>query len=787
MLNFKKTVLAAAFISMVPTASYAQLEEVLVTATKRVSSVQDLPFSINAMTEQDINRSGSTNIEELSRNVAGLTIQNLGPGQSQVAIRGVSAGQIVRDQPGVKEQVGVYIDETVISVSLFTPDLDLYDLNRVETLRGPQGTLFGSGSVGGTIRMITNQPSFDELAGSIEANLHTVSDGEEGGHLKGAVNIPMGDKLALRAVGYATEYAGFIDALGENGSKKKDVNSGYRRGARLALAWQATDNLLITPRVIYQEIEADGNNRQEVFNLFANPYTTTRPAIQLGEREQYLLLDEKFEDETLIADLVVNWALDNLDLTYAGSYTERDILVVRDASALSGSVGVDVGFDDAGVLLPSSLNDVTDLEQWTHEFRVASNSEGPINWVAGVFYSDVDREYNQRLPTPGHDAATIRSGVLGDTLPSETMNGFAGPDSPYNASIPYSIKQKAVFGEATWDVNERLHLTLGGRWYDFEETRTFTSGGWFANGDFSVDSTQSDGFNPRVMASYDINDNTIINAQASQGFRLGGVNDPLNASLCNDDDLATFNGFPGYDDETLWNYELGFKSMFDKVQFNAAIFYTDIENLQTTVDAGSCSSRVVFEVPKAHTAGVEWEMTAYPVNSLLLTFNGSYIEAEFDSTLTNQATGAVLAGIKDGNRLASVPKLQLSAAATYTFKSDLFGSSEMYVTALVQHVGERFTQPSDQVNGAGEFQSGLPWGGASGNEITSLDLELDSYEQLNLSAGMLWDDWEAVLYVHNATDENNNLSFDRERGGRARLAFRTNQPRTIGLTVRRSF
>lgn len=150
MLNFKKTVLAAAFISMVPTASYAQLEEVLVTATKRVSSVQDLPFSINAMTEQDINRSGSTNIEELSRNVAGLTIQNLGPGQSQVAIHGVSAGQIVRDQPGVKEQVGVYIDETVISVSLFTPDLDLYDLNRVETLRGSQGTLFGSGSVGGT-------------------------------------------------------------------------------------------------------------------------------------------------------------------------------------------------------------------------------------------------------------------------------------------------------------------------------------------------------------------------------------------------------------------------------------------------------------------------------------------------------------------------------------------------------------------------------------------------------------------------------------------------------------
>ena len=135
------------------------IEEIIVTATKRESSIQDVPFSINAQTQADIRRAGATDLEELSRNVAGLTVQNLGPGQSQVAIRGVSAGQIVRDQPGVKEQVGVYLDESVISLSLFTPDLDLYDLNRVETLRGPQGTLFGSGSVGGTIRYITNQPA----------------------------------------------------------------------------------------------------------------------------------------------------------------------------------------------------------------------------------------------------------------------------------------------------------------------------------------------------------------------------------------------------------------------------------------------------------------------------------------------------------------------------------------------------------------------------------------------------------------------------------------------------
>ena len=168
------------------------MEEITVTATKRESTIQDVPFSINAQTAEDIKRNGATDLEGLSRNVAGLTVQNLGPGQSQVAIRGVSAGQIVRDQPGVKEQVGVYLDESVISLSLFTPDFDLYDLNRVETLRGPQGTLFGSGSVGGTIRYITNKPEREIFRGDVEVNLNSVTDGDMGGHVKGMLNLPIG-------------------------------------------------------------------------------------------------------------------------------------------------------------------------------------------------------------------------------------------------------------------------------------------------------------------------------------------------------------------------------------------------------------------------------------------------------------------------------------------------------------------------------------------------------------------------------------------------------------------
>ncbi|WP_339673331.1 TonB-dependent receptor [Dasania marina] len=792
-INVSKALLPTLIATAVSSVSYAApaLEEVMVTATKRSVSIQDVPFSINAQSQADIQRSGAGGLEDLSRNIAGLSIQNLGPGQSQVAIRGVSAGQIVRDQPGVKEQVGVYLDESVISLSLFTPDFDLFDLNRVETLRGPQGTLFGSGSVGGTLRYITNQPNFDEVEGLLEADLHTVTDGEEGGHLKGAINIPLSDTVAVRAVGYHTEYAGYIDALGEGGSKKEDVNSGTRSGTRITVKFQPSEKLTITPRVVYQEIEADGNNRQEVYNLYANPYTTTRPAIQLDEREQYLLLDESFSDETLVTDLVVNYSFDDFDLTSITSYTERDILVSRDASALTGSVSADFGLPDAGILLPSNLRDTTDVEQTTQELRLSSTNDSPLQWVAGVFYADTDRAYTQRLPTPGYDAygSLIETNLV---LPVGTYlalaNGFPA-NSPYNADLSYTLEQTAIFGEASYDISDQLQLTLGTRFYDYEESRKHSTGGIFSNADpVSSEKTASDGFTSRIMASYDLNDDTTFNTQISQGFRLGGVNDPLNESLCQGNDLATFGGFQAYDDETLTNYEVGVKSKVgSSMTFNAAAFYADIKDLQVTLDAGSCSSRISFNVPEAHTVGIELELKAQPMEGLELTVATSFIESEFDSTVKD-GDGNVLGGVKDGNSLASVPEFQIAATASYYFAADaLVSGAEAFISATIQHVGERYTQPSDQVAGAGNFTHGYTFGGAVGDETTSVDLELESYELLNLSAGLINGEWETVVYVNNVADENVNQSFDRERGGKARLGFRTNQPRTVGVTVRKSF
>lgn len=759
---------------------------IIVTATKRDANLQDIPFSINAQTADDIQKTGATSLEDLSRNVAGLTIQNLGPGQSQVSIRGVSAGQIVRDQPGVKEQVGVYLDESVISLSLFTPDLDLFDLNRVETLRGPQGTLFGSGSVGGTVRYITNQPKLGTTEGAVEGNVNLVDGDDFGGHLKGAINAPLGDKAAIRAVGYYTQYGGFINARREGGGVTEDINDGERYGGRIALTFEPSESLSIKPRVIYQKISTDGFNRQEVFNLYANPFTTTRPAVTFNEREQHLLLQEGFEDETIIADATIKVGFGGVDLTSVSSYTDRNILVSRDASALTGSVSVDLGFPTAGVLLPSNLADTTKVQSFTQEVRLSSNGEGPFQWVLGGFYSNTDRDYAQRLPTPGYDAFT--DARFGAGTSAGTANGFP-LNSPYNADIVYDIKQRAVFGEASYMFGEQFTLTAGGRYYDFSEDRLFKSGGLFSNADNQTGSTKSDGFTPRVLASFKATDGITINAQASKGFRLGGINDPLNIPLCSGGatgiDALTFGNRPRYDDETLWNYELGVKTQGRGFTFNAAAFYTDISNLQVTADAGSCSSRVVFNVPKAHTQGFEFELSASPADGLDLGISGSIVSAKFDSSVTTTA-GAVIAGIRDGNRLPTVPKFQISANASYSFP--ISDGAEAYVSTSVQHVGNRVTQPSDQEGNPRSFISGLAFGGAPGTDATTLNLVLPSYELVNFSAGVDFDNGLSVIgYLNNLFDENALLSFDRERGGRARLGFSTNSPRTYGITVRKTF
>jgi len=760
------------------------LERVIVTAQKRETDLQDVPFSVSATSEAQIRNSGAANIAELSRNVSGLIVTDLGPGQSQVAIRGISAGQVVRDLVGgVKESVGVYLDESAISQALFTPDLDLFDLQRFEVLRGPQGTLFGAGSSAGTVRYITRQPVLGEFGGAAELSAQTGTDSDFGWAVKAALNLPLGDTLAMRVVGYNDELAGFIDSYYPGRAVREDVNSGTRRGGRLALLFQPGENLSITPRIVYQKLETDGYPRIDVYNILGNPYTTTQLPVDPGERGQVTQLTEGIDDEFKLADLKIEVGLGSLTLTSVTSYIDRDVVVVRDASQLTGSVTLSLGSSDpADVRLNSPLIDTTALKVFSQEVRLASDGGGTFEWLVGAFYQDIDRDYGQNLPTPGYDALLVRLGLP----PSSGFN--APPDTPYYSQVPYKFDQFALFGEGTLHFTEQWSLTGGLRYYDFNEDRELTFAGVFADVGYTRQkgSTSSDGFSPRVILEYAPSEQVTFNAQVARGFRLGGINDPLNVTLCAPADLVTYGGKPTFKDEKVQNYEIGAKtrSADGRITFNTAIFYSDIDDLQVIADAGSCSSRIVLNA-QAESMGAEIELFAVPNANWDLGLSATYVKAEITES---QFSGALpIAGIRDGNRLPTSPEFQAAASATYT---QPIASMSGFVNLTLQYVGSSYTQLADQeppfgcvgCPGVGFFDFGDP-------TITEFffDPKLPDYQLGNLRFGVRNERFEAAAFINNLWDERAFLSIDRERGTRARVGYLTNVPRTYGVTGRVNF
>ncbi|MGH7638875.1 MAG: TonB-dependent receptor [Gemmatimonadaceae bacterium] len=768
------------------------LQAVTVTATLREQELADVPFSIAAPTASMLRDRGAENIEAIAVNVAGFSVQNLGPGQSQVAMRGTSSGQIARDQPGVKEQVGAYLDDSPISLSLFTPDLDLFDVSRVEVLRGPQGTLFGAGSLSGTVRYITNQPELGVRSTFGELGAHAIGDGGAGGSFKIGTNVPLGERAAARVAVYQNLIGGYMDAVQPDLSVDRNVNSGERTGARAAVLFAPNARFTITPRVIAQRVQTDGWNRHDAFNILANPFTTSRPDVTLGPRQLFTQIEEPFTDDFVMGDVNLRYDFGPAALTSITSYTYRDILVVRDAGALTSSItGGSIGLAEEVYTLNAPLNDATVSKVLTQEVRLAGDiAQGRLRWLGGGFYSTNDREYHQRLLVSGFEAAT---GIA--------TEGLRAPrDVLFYSDLAYDLRQGAVFGEATVSVTPRFDLTGGLRYYNFSEDREQVFDGIFAHDNTGTaivsqpGSTNASGFAPRFIASFRPTDNLTLNALASRGFRLGGINDPLNVPLCTPQDLQTFSGRDTWEDETAWNYEAGMKSqwMGGRASLNISAFYMDIRDLQLTVTAGSCSSRLIFNVPKAVSQGAEIELAVAPTPFFDAALSLSLNDAELKSTVTTTdgaGNTTVLAGIEEGNRLPSVPRVQVAGAATLRRPWRAAGAgTNAFVTVSAQHVGSRFTQIEDLTPGIGtvNINSFAPntIGGPLTQNTFTFDPILPSYTLANLRFGVNRGNWETALFVNNITDERALLSLDRERGLRARVGYLTNQPRTYGVTLR---
>ncbi|HWM66426.1 MAG TPA: TonB-dependent receptor [Steroidobacteraceae bacterium] len=770
------------------TGASATLEEVLVTAQKRVANLQDVPFSVASSSEEQIRNSGSANVVDLARNIAGLTIADLGPGQSQMSIRGISAGQVIRDQPGVKEQVGVYLDESPISVALFTPDLELFDLDRFEVLRGPQGTLFGAGSEAGTVRYITRQPQLEVFEGAADASFEEVKHGDVGDSIRGAANLPIGTTAAVRLVGYYHHLPGFIDAIQPDGSVKKAVNDGDRNGGRLSLLFHPNDSLYITPRLVFQSLVTSGYPRVDLYNILANPYTTTQPAVNIGDREQFTQQHEGLNDDFALADLKMDYTFGPATLTSITSYTHRRVSVLRDATQLTGSVTYDLGGTGSEERINSPLYDRTHLNVISEELRLASAGDTSVLWLVGGFFQHVGRRYGQDLPTRGYDALTQK------LIQTDSAANNAPPNTPFYSDLSYRLSQYAAFGEATYKVTDNWAFTGGLRYYKFTEDRVLNFGGVFASptppGGIP-DSTSSDGVSPRAIVSYKINEDLQFNLQAARGFRLGGINDPINIPLCSAQDIAVFGNQKNWKDEHNWNYEVGAKMRFfeQRVILNVAAFYDDIKDLQATTTAGTCSSRIVFNVPKARSEGIEAELFARPTPNWDFGVSATYVNAKLKSSVVStlpDGSQVVVGGLEAGNRLPTAPEFQAVGNVGYTFPMD--SGRDLFAIATVQYVGSSFSQFENEEDGFGSIGGPspnaarlIPYGGPLTTTQINFDAELPSYSLGNLRVGLRTSRWEAALYCNNIWDETARLALDYERGRSARVGYITNQPRTFGI------
>ncbi len=770
------------------------LNEIVVTAQKRTSSVQDTPFAVSAISEDQIRNSGADNMVDFARNVAGLTIADLGPGQSQMAIRGISSGQVIRDQPGLKEQVGVYLDESPISVALFTPDLEPFDLDRVEVLRGPQGTLFGAGSESGTVRYITTQPKIGYAEGRVDASAELPTGGSFGATARAVVNLPMGDTAAARIAVYEHQLPGFIDAIQPGGGVKHDVNDGDRTGIRASILWKPNDQVSVTPRFVYQYLTTNGYPREDAYNILANPYMTTQPAVTIGSREQYTQQREGLDDNFELADLKIDYNFGPASLTSVSSFTHRRVTVLRDATQLTGSVSFDVGIPQ--VRADSPLFDRTHLNVLSQELRLSSNGKSSLDWLAGGFYQHVSRRYGQDLPTPGYDAFNAAAGhPLGP-------NPVGLVDTPFFSDLSYRLQQYAAFGEATWHATDQWGLTGGLRYYHYSEDRVLIFNGVFAAATPAggvPGHVDANGVSPRGIVTFKVDEDTQFNAQVSKGFRLGGINDPINVPLCSPQDKIEFGGQGNWKDETSKNYEIGGKFRFlnRAVTLNVAAFYTDIQDLQATVTAGTCSSRLVFNVPKAQSHGVEAELFVRPNSNWDFGLSATWVDATLKSSVTSTSTTGVVSiigGLADGNRLPTAPQVQAVGSIGYSLP--LQDKREFFSVLTVQYIGSSYSQFENEQPGWGQIGGGtgdpnaarlIPYGGVPSNTVISFDSRLPAYSLGNLRAGVRNDVWEVAGYFNNIWDTNAHLALDYERGRSARVGYLTNQPRTIGIAGRYKF
>ena len=714
--------------TLVATSAYGQLEEVVVTASKRGAvSTQDLAFSVQAIDGEELSEMGATGIEDISALVPGFTSYNAGSNQKKLRIRGISSSSESEPQ----ETVGIYLDDVPVTgfggtnnENGASPDLALFDLNRVEVIKGPSGTLYGAGSMGGTVRYITNEPDTSGFAGKADLSITNVSDGDTGWGGNLMLNAPVSDTFALRFVGSYRQVPGFIDNLVQTGvsnapksGPESDINEDTVASYSITGKWTPNDRLSLTGRYLRQDYDVDGEGSidADVRVKIAPSVTPPRDSLQ-----QVRLIAETNNDEIDVYSFTAEYALDNMTLTSSTSYLDRATNDVQDTSVVPilffGATPAPLGGTSQ---LPAPLINDTDVEQLTQEIRLASNGGDGVQWVGGLYYSEIDKFFSQGGAIPGLDAQL--GGLTGL---------FGRPDVPFESGTTQTLDQLALFGEITVPFGEQWELVVGGRWFEIDQDFRQVANGLINGGPSDNSGTaKEDAFNPKVSLSYNVDDNVMLYGGISRGYRAGGVNQPvpLDAGTGCRPELTSL-GFAAaptsFESDFIWNYEFGAKTTLadGRVRLNGAVYHVDWQDIQARRQL-ACGFTFFANSAEAKVDGIEVDLDAQVSEAVSVGATVGYV----DSRLSRD--DAFFAAVK-GDAVPGVSDFTLSASIVYDFQ---IASKPWYARADYRYASEYDTL----------FNTADPANRQAGG-----------FGILNLQVGAeIREDFDVIFFVRNATDE----------------------------------
>ncbi len=547
-------------------------EIVVVTATKREAVAQNLPYSIAVSTGRQLESAGAQTPNDLTGQVAGLTATNLGPGEDKLFVRGLSDSAL----PGLSESmVGLYLDEARITDDAPDPDLRLIDIDRVEVIRGPQGTLYGAGSLGGLVRIVTNTPVMGETQFKLSSSAAVTDGGAPSYGFDAMANLPLaGDTLALRAVGYDEHEGGYLDDIRLH---VNNANATDTTGGRLMLAWRPNAVWSVTAAAAYQDIRARDSQYYEAGD----------PPL---ERDDFIL--EPQDNRFFQTSLTIKGELAGADLTSASALVVRHLDNRFDAtSAWTALTGLAEG--------PSTFQSGRGIESVTQEVRLASNGGGRWTWLGGLFLSHRDEEFQSTLTGPD---------ALGAPLVAETERR-----TDHDTDL-------ALFGEASYAFTQQISLTFGGRFF-LAHRSVGAHGAAMIPGDsfsFADRHTQS-GATPKLVLGYKPTDNMMFYGQVAEGYRLGGFNVDGPAGATHDPNDP---GEKTFDSDSLWNLELGTKTDFwdGRIVANAAGYLAIWNNVQSD-QVRPDGTFYIVNAGRVHDLGFETDITVMPVDGLSLQGN----------------------------------------------------------------------------------------------------------------------------------------------------------------------